>query len=59
VDFFFLYYGPTNKAFTSLDDAGADKLRQELEALWTADNRAGAGSTTVLAEYLEVIGVRA
>jgi len=59
VDIFLLYYGPTYQAFTSLDATGGDSLRQELEALWTSHNRAGLGSTTVFAEYLEVIGVRA
>jgi len=59
VDIFLLYYGPTYQAFTSLDATGGDNLRQELEALWTSHNRAGLGSTTVFAEYLEVIGVRA
>jgi len=33
--------------------------RQELEALWCSHNRAGMECTTVLAEYLEVIGLRA
>ena len=59
VEFFRLYYGPMNKAFASLDDDGAKRLRQELEALWSAHNRAGTDCTTVFAEYLEVIGVRA
>jgi len=59
VDIFLLYYGPTHQAFTSLDASGGDSLRQELEALWTSHNRAGLGSTTVFAEYLEVIGIRA
>jgi SAM-dependent methyltransferase len=59
VDIFLLYYGPTHQAFTSLDATGGESLRQELEALWTSHNRAGLGSTTVFAEYLEVIGVRA
>jgi SAM-dependent methyltransferase len=58
VDFFRLYYGPTNQVFASLDATGSESLRQELEALWTSHNRAGVGSTTVFAEYLEVIGVR-
>ena len=58
VEFFRLYYGPTNRAFAALDAEGQARLRQELEALWTAHNRAGAGCTTVYAEYLEVIGVR-
>lgn len=59
VEFFRLYYGPTNRAFASLDGDGSEQLRQELETLWSAHNRAGLGCTTVLAEYLEVIGVRA
>lgn len=59
VEFFRLYYGPTNQAFASLDAGGSESLRQELEALWSAHNRAGMGCTTVFAEYLEVIGIRA
>jgi SAM-dependent methyltransferase len=59
VEFFRLYYGPTHQAFASLDAPGGESLRRELEALWTSHNRAGAGCTTVFAEYLEVIGVRA
>ena len=59
VELFRLYYGPTNQAFASLDGAGQDDLRWELESLWCAHNRAGRDCTTVQAEYLEVIGVRA
>ena len=59
VEFFRLYYGPTNRAFASLDAGGGERLRQELEALWSSHNRAGMGCTTILAEYLEVIGMRA
>jgi ubiquinone/menaquinone biosynthesis C-methylase UbiE len=58
VEFFRLYYGPTNRAFASLDDKGQTELRQELETLWAAHNRGGADCTAVLAEYLEVIGIR-
>jgi len=58
VEFFHLYYGPTNRAFASLDELGRGRLRQDLEALWSAHNRSHDGSTTVYAEYLEVIGVR-
>ena len=58
VEFFRLYYGPTHLAFASLDPAGGESLRQELEALWSSQNRGGLGSTTVFAEHLEVIGVR-
>ncbi len=59
VEFFRLYYGPTNRAFASLDAEGQAQLRRDLEALWTTHNRAGGGCTTVFAEYLEVIGIRA
>ena len=59
VEFFRLYYGPTNRAFASLDDERQSRLWQELETLWTTHNRGGADCTTVFAEYLEVIGIRA
>jgi SAM-dependent methyltransferase len=59
VEFFRLNYGPTNQAFASLDADGNASLRRELEALWSAHNRAGKDSTTVFGEYLEVIGTRA
>jgi SAM-dependent methyltransferase len=59
VDFFRHYYGPTNRAFASLDDAGQQRLHQELESLWSANNRAQGGFTVVEAEYLEVIATRA
>jgi ubiquinone/menaquinone biosynthesis C-methylase UbiE len=58
VEFFRLYYGPTNRAFSSLDAEGQAQLRKELETLWAAHNRAGADCTTVFAEYLEVSGIR-
>ena len=59
VESFRLYYGPINQAFASLDADGCERLHQELEALWSAHNRAGMDCTTVFAEYLEVIGIRA
>jgi 2-polyprenyl-3-methyl-5-hydroxy-6-metoxy-1,4-benzoquinol methylase len=58
VEFFRRYYGPTNRAFASLDDEGQTRLRQDLDTLWTTHNRAGTNCTTVFAEYLEVIGTR-
>lgn len=59
VELFRLYYGPTHQAFASLDADGQERLRRELEALWSSHNRGGRDCTTVTAEYLEVIGVRA
>jgi hypothetical protein len=59
VDFFIEYYGPTNRASLSLDDAGKKALHEDLTALWTRNNGATDGATRVLAEYIEVIGTRA
>jgi ubiquinone/menaquinone biosynthesis C-methylase UbiE len=59
VKFFRLYYGPVNQAFASLDVDGRERLRQELETLWSAHNEAGIDCTKVFAEYLEVIATRA
>lgn len=59
VDFFIEYYGPTNRAHLSLDEAGRKAMHDDLTALWTRNNVATDGSTRVLAEYIEVIGTRA
>jgi hypothetical protein len=59
VELFRQCYGPTNRAFGSLNEHSADKLRNELETLWSTHNRAGNDLTFVAAEYLEVLAVRA
>ena len=42
VEFFRQYYGPTNRAFASLDETDVRKLRDELEALMVrAQSRRG------------------
>jgi ubiquinone/menaquinone biosynthesis C-methylase UbiE len=58
VDFFIEYYGPTNRAYGSLNDAGQKALHDDLTALWTRNNGATDGTIRVLAEYIEVIGTR-
>ena len=58
VEFYRSYYGPTNRAFTTLDAAGQTALRSDLEQLWTQHNRATDGSTRYEAEYLEVVALR-
>jgi SAM-dependent methyltransferase len=58
VEFFRECYGPTNRAFSALDDAGQRELRHDLEQLWVENNRAHDGSTHVEAEYLEVVAIR-
>ena len=60
VEFWRLYYGPTNRAFEALASS-PDKqsnLRNELEQLWSDHNQSTDGSTYVESEYLEVIGTR-
>jgi len=59
VDFFIEYYGPTNRAYSSLTDDGRKALHDDLTALWTRNNVATDGTTRVQAEYIEVIGTRA
>ncbi len=59
VEFFRVYYGPTNRAFASLDVDKQAALRTDLEQLWAQHNSAGAGGTAVESEYLEVVATRA
>ena len=59
VEFFRQYYGPTQRAFASLDDSAQAALRRDLVELQTANNIAKTPHTTeVAAEYLEVVAVR-
>jgi SAM-dependent methyltransferase len=57
VNEFRLWYGPTLRAFASLDDDRRIALRRDLEQLWSEHNRATDGTTRVESEYLEVIAV--
>lgn len=59
VEHFRKYFGPTQKAFESLDADGQAALRNDLEQLWTDNNRATDGTTEVESEYLEVRAIRA
>ena len=59
VEHFRNYYGPTQKAFGALDEAGQAALRADLEKLWTDNNRATDGTTEVESQYLEVMAVKA
>jgi hypothetical protein len=59
VEFFRQYYGPTQRAFASLDASAQAALRQDLVELQTANNIAKTPATTeVAAEYLEVVAKR-
>lgn len=60
VEYWRVYYGPTNRAFEALaaEPAKQAALRADLERLWSGHNAAAAGSTRVESEYLEVFGTR-
>lgn len=58
VDFFITYYGPTNRAFGILDKHGKDRLKADLVELWATNNHATDGTTEVMSEYVEVVGIR-
>jgi SAM-dependent methyltransferase len=58
VEFFRMYYGPTQRAFDALDADRQAVLRSDLEQLWTEHNQATDNTTYVDGEYLEVIATR-
>lgn len=60
VEFWRLYYGPTQRAFEALaaDAAKQAALRSALTQLWTTHNRAPEGGTRVESEYLDVRALR-
>lgn len=58
VEFFREYYGPTNRAFASLDEEGQAALRHDLERLWSLHNQADDGTVYLESEYLEVQAIR-
>ena len=58
VEHFRTYYGPMNRAFNALDEAGQEALRRDLEQLWDEHNNATDGPTRYDSEYLEVVAVR-
>jgi SAM-dependent methyltransferase len=57
VNEFRLWYGPTLRAFATLEDDARNDLRGALERLWWENNRATDGTTRVESEYLEVVGI--
>jgi len=59
VEFFQTYYGPTQKAFAALPEDKQRALRRDLENTFGQHNKATDGTTSVEAEYLEVVATRA
>ena len=59
VDFFRTYYGPTLRAFETLDPARGESLRSDLLALARRyDRNGGTGPIAITADYLESVIVR-
>lgn len=60
VAFFRRYFGPTQVAFNSLDNAGQAALAADLESLWTLANAASDPETHTLIhnQYLQVTATR-
>jgi SAM-dependent methyltransferase len=58
VEHFRTYFGPTQKAFESLDEAGQAALRKDLTDLWVKHNQATDGTTKIESEYLEVVAIK-
>lgn len=58
VELFRENYGPVVAAFLSLNCPGRRALRADLDALWTRYNECGSGTTSVRAEYLEILAGR-
>jgi hypothetical protein len=58
VEYFRSYYGPTLKAFESLDQDGQEALAKDLEELLEQWNTSGDATLIVPSDYLEVVAVR-
>jgi ubiquinone/menaquinone biosynthesis C-methylase UbiE len=58
VEFFRQNYGPTQRAFAALEPDKQAMPRHDLEAVFSAHNRATDGTVRLESEYLEIIAVR-
>jgi hypothetical protein len=58
VEYFREYYGPTLKAFESLEEGGHEALARDLEGLLEEWNTSGDETLVVPSEYLEVVALR-
>lgn len=58
LDVFRTYYGPTHKAFSTLDERNQKGLADDLRALIDRLNKAKDGTMVVPSEYLEVVIVK-
>ena len=58
VEFMRSYYGPLNKAFDTLDEAGQEALEEDLISMVERYNRSGDATAVWPADYLEVVATR-
>ena len=58
VSFFRTWYGPTLKAFASLDDEAREALERDLVALAGRHDRLGTDAIAIPATYLEAVAIR-
>lgn len=58
VEFFRQNYGPAQRAFAALNTDGQQALRKDLEQVFSTFNRSKNGTTSLEAEFLEVIAIR-
>jgi ubiquinone/menaquinone biosynthesis C-methylase UbiE len=58
VEFFRQNYGPMGRAFAALDENAQRALRQDLEHVFSAHNRATDATTRLEGEYLAVMAIR-
>jgi SAM-dependent methyltransferase len=58
VEYFRTVYGPVKRAFGSLDRAGQQSLREELEVIFSTHSGPQNGTTALQAEYLDVSAIR-
>jgi ubiquinone/menaquinone biosynthesis C-methylase UbiE len=58
LDVFRTYYGPTLKAFATLDADGQARLAHDLTEVLERFNQGGANTLAVPSEYLEVVAIR-
>jgi ubiquinone/menaquinone biosynthesis C-methylase UbiE len=59
LDTFRRYFGPTRRAFDTLDEAGRAALARDLTAFYTRANVATDGTVVLPCQYLEVLAVAA
>jgi hypothetical protein len=58
VDYLFGFYGPTNRAYGTLNEAGKKAFHEELPTLWSRNNTATEGTTMLSGESIEIISIQ-